>query len=436
MSTFILVKVNDEQPFIDPKDRPKDLDETANQSFDQIQKYKESKLAKNVQGKIQALKQIPNQLGIAGSLVGFVSKFFSNGFQPDPEILKLEQTIREIQTMINLGNVEISNAIIMLSSIEAQRQVHSDIQILNSLEIKHIINQLNYEQGSYDVLCGPDMNLCNNAFIDLCNHLDEILDSSFYESPRGDKDRVNLVGDNLIELLTNSFYTLSWLNSVHYKIQHPEIIIDKDDTNRISAASQSVTFKYYYEHFAVAAYEKWTDKMKFQSCALCTSCGLDYPNYGGEGFKQDDWGHWLRFREQCSGDLYSESGPPQLCCSADLPPVQYCRSCGGDYSYQIGRKINRDDWGPYNIRQDGCQGGYYHTSDEFSLCARNRRQCKMCGGNCNNGYAQMGKVERIDDWGIWGVYDENACHPDNNGDINTERSADVSFCCLNQAGSW
>ena len=170
--------------------------------------------------------------------------------------------------------------------------------------------------------------------------------------------------------------------------------------------------------------------MKFQTCRLCTTCGGDYPNYGGEGFKQDDWGHWLRFREHCTADLYSESGPPQLCCSADKPPVQYCRSCGGDYPYQIGRKIDRDDWGPYNILQDGCQGGYYHTSDEFSLCTRNRKQCKMCGGNCNNGYTQVGKVERIDDWGIWGVYDENACSPDNNADINTQRSADVSLCCL------
>ena len=54
----------------------------------------------------------------------------------------------------------------------------------------------------------------------------------------------------------------------------------------------------------------------------------------------------------------------------------------------------------------------------------------MCGGNCGNNYVQVGKVERIDDWGIWGVYDENSCRPDYDGPRNTERSADVSLCCL------
>ena len=67
----------------------------------------------------------------------------------------------------------------------------------------------------------------------------------------------------------------------------------------------------------------------------------------------------------------------------------------------------------------GCQGDYSKTSEEFELCARNRKQCKLCGGNCDNGYTQVGKVERIDDWGIWGAYDEGSCHPDNNNDINT-----------------
>eukprot|EP00347_Sterkiella_histriomuscorum_P003760 403363054 len=351
-----------------PISKPKDLDETANESLGWIQKYKESKLAKNVQGKIQAFKQISNYLGLAGSLVGFVSSFFSSGAQPDPEILKLEQMIRETQTMITLGNEQILNAIRKLNSQQAQRKVQGAMGILDSLEMKHLISQMSYEDGSYDVLpCGPDMTLCNNAFIDLCNHMDDVLASSFDESPRGDKDRVNFVGDTFMELLSNSLYSLSWLNSAHYKKMHPQVVIDKDDTLKISEISQSVTLKYYYENYAVAAYERWTEKMKFQTCRLCTTCGGDYPNYGGEGFKQDDWGHWLRFREHCTADLYSESGPPQLCCSADKPPVQYCRSCGGDYPYQIGRKIDRDDWGPYNILQDGCQGGYYHTSDEFSL---------------------------------------------------------------------
>ncbi len=43
---------------------------------------------------------------------------------------------------------------------------------------------------------------------------------------------------------------------------------------------------------------------------------------------------------------------------------------------------------------------------------------------------QVGKVQRRDDWGIWGAYDEGSCTDDFQGERNTERSADVSLCCL------
>jgi hypothetical protein len=57
------------------------------------------------------------------------------------------------------------------------------------------------------------MTLCNNAFTDLSDRLEDILSSSFEESPRGDKARVNKVAENLIKLLINSYYSLKWVNS-------------------------------------------------------------------------------------------------------------------------------------------------------------------------------------------------------------------------------
>jgi hypothetical protein len=159
---------------------------------------------------------------------------------------------------------------------------------------------------------------------------------------------------------------------------------------------------------------------KFQTCRLCTSCGGDYPTYSGEGLSEGDWGYWLRYREQCSAQLTSMSGPPQLCCSRDEPPCQYCQSCGEDYPQDVGRKINDGDWGAFMIKGDQCSGGgYTKTWNEFSVCCRAKRQCKMCGGNCGGGYSQVGKVQAQGDWGIWGAYDEASCTEGYNGERNT-----------------
>ena len=86
--------------------------------------------------------------------------------------------------------------------------------ILDVLVRKHMIEKVEFQYGSYDVLpCGPLMTLCNNAFIDLSNKLDDILSASFDEAPRGDKERVLAVADNLIMLIANSMYSLTWLNA-------------------------------------------------------------------------------------------------------------------------------------------------------------------------------------------------------------------------------
>lgn len=53
---------------------------------------------------IGMMKNLSLTLGVAGALVGFIFSFFGSGDGPDPEILKLQQMIRETQTMIALGN--------------------------------------------------------------------------------------------------------------------------------------------------------------------------------------------------------------------------------------------------------------------------------------------------------------------------------------------
>lgn len=77
------------------------------------------------------------------------------------------------------------------------------------------------------------MTLCNNAFVDLSKRMDDLLSASFDESPRGDKERVIVVADNLMKLLTNSFYSLTWLNARHYKATHPTTTISNEDTATI-----------------------------------------------------------------------------------------------------------------------------------------------------------------------------------------------------------
>ena len=80
-----------------------------------------------------------------------------------------------------------------------------------------MIHKVDFEKGGYDVLpCGPLMTLCNNAFMELSNRFEDILSASFDESPKGDKNRLKVVADNIMILLTNSLYSLTWLNSKQF----------------------------------------------------------------------------------------------------------------------------------------------------------------------------------------------------------------------------
>lgn len=126
--------------------------------------------------------------------------------------------IKDTQTLVTLGNEQILNAIRKLNSQEAIRSAESSYNVLDTLVNKHMTMQIEYETGSYDVLpCGPAMTLCNNAFIDLSRKMDDILSASFDESPRGDKERVGALGDNLMLLLSNAMYSLTWVNAKYYK---------------------------------------------------------------------------------------------------------------------------------------------------------------------------------------------------------------------------
>ena len=66
-----------------------------------------------------------------------------------------------------------------------------------------------------------------------------------------------MVGDNLMLLLSNAFYSLSWVNARYYKTMHPTVVIEDTDTQKIAQVSQAETLKHYYEGHAVAAYERW-----------------------------------------------------------------------------------------------------------------------------------------------------------------------------------
>jgi hypothetical protein len=78
------------------------------------------------------------------------------------------------------------------------------------------------------------MTLCNNAFVDLSYRIEDLLSSSFEESPRGDKARVKSVAENLIKLLTNSYYSITWLNSKYAK-ENSKTPIDYNDAGLVSS---------------------------------------------------------------------------------------------------------------------------------------------------------------------------------------------------------
>lgn len=88
---------------VDPRNTP-DMINNAKSAVDYIIKFKEASMAAakvaNIASKLEFLNKISASLGVAGALVGFVFSFFGPGTGPDPEILKLQEMIRDTQTLV------------------------------------------------------------------------------------------------------------------------------------------------------------------------------------------------------------------------------------------------------------------------------------------------------------------------------------------------
>ena len=157
---------------------------------------------------------------------------------------------------------------------------------------------------------------CNSAFMDLANRMDDILEANFNMAPRGDKERVNKVADLLMKMIINGYYSLTWVNTLNFIERNPSTEIHPENIEEVEEASQSKHLSFYYNR-AVKSFEKWVGVQKFQTCRFCSSCGGDYPSYGGEGVMEGSWGYWMRYGDRCTGDLSAEKKPSQLCCSID-----------------------------------------------------------------------------------------------------------------------
>jgi hypothetical protein len=162
------------------------------------------------------------------------------------------------------------------------------------------------------------MTKCNVAFVELSERVEDLLSASFEESPRGDKNRVGNVANNLLMLLANSFYSITWLNAKFANETTPGGI-DPQNTKLVEAVTQAATLKISFNK-AIQSYVTWAINKKFQSCRLCDECGGDYPSYGGEGYTDPEVGWWERYSGQCAGNVYNTNNIPKLCCSADEPP--------------------------------------------------------------------------------------------------------------------
>lgn len=146
------------------------------------------------------------------------------------------------------------------------------------------------------------------------------------------------------------------------------------------------------------------------SCRLCKSCGGKYPQKMGGLIHKNDWGRWSAFADNCENNYAVTFDEVSLCCSND-PPCTLCTSCGGAYPAEVGRRLNQYDWGYWNIRGGQCSGSLSAKLDEFSLCCKNRKVCRLCN-TCGTGFVERGKAifQSPGDWGSWSTYDQGNCN--------------------------
>ena len=99
----------------------------------------------------------------------------------------------------------------------------------------------------------------------------------------------------------------------------------------------------------------------------------------------------------------------------------------------MGKKINKGDWGGYDIKADQCSGEIRDSREQFSMCCRDRKQCKWCDKGCQGNYKIAGLVERKGDYGDWQVTRYEKCTDSNlnfsMADFITIRGGN-HLCCL------
>jgi hypothetical protein len=131
----------------------------------------------------------------------------------------------------------------------------------------------------------------------------------------------------------------------------------------------------YNEMSLCCAPDKKLKQAAVPSCKYCKSCGGQYPQSGGKRRNTYDWGRWDTEGAACNGvTQFNHLDEFELCCrgTAQTPPqpqCKYCKSCGGQYTHDGGRRRNTGDWGGWNIHNTGCAAPMLNnTLDEFHLC--------------------------------------------------------------------
>ena len=103
-----------------------------------------------------------------------------------------------------------------------------------------------------------------------------------------------------------------------------------------------------------------------ESCKFCQSCGGQFTEKVGGKLNQGDWGAWYSNGQACGADYVSKMDQFDLCCTKSRP-CSFCSSCGDEYPYEVGRKLNQYDWGPWSVKGASCTGFILFKSLNFKF---------------------------------------------------------------------
>lgn len=88
------------------------------------------------------------------------------------------------------------------------RFIIGDLGILEGLTYKHITRKTPFTIANYRNPCSDDMSECGRAFTNVCNYLEDILQSVFETMPRGDKEKVYNKAKGILSILTTSYISV------------------------------------------------------------------------------------------------------------------------------------------------------------------------------------------------------------------------------------